>query len=290
MVDDTAKATYETIDALNAEVEKLSVRRIQLQNDWKMWAEKRNSLNSELKELGEKIRTIKRERDTVNAQVKDLKTSRDQLRAEVTEKRTKLTEITTTAKQMRSQVRGSFKETKESFEKLEWRQQTSSLDPREENRILTQIKDLEMQLAKHTTLNEIQETVKGQRATLDSLRLNAQSIHEKVLRAAEVSAKSHEEMMQLVKRLKETKAKADEAHKMYIQTRGEAELLEQQIVQKIVEKKNLWKGAFGDEEAERMRKGKELTERLAESGSAKLSQGKRLSFEEFKALMEQEKI
>jgi len=290
LADDVPKTTYEIMDAIDAEIEELRARRTQLQKDWRTWAERRNSLNSELKELGEKIRSIKSERDKLNAEVKDLKTSRDQLRAEIAEKRAKMTEIASTAKQMRSQVKGSFKETKQSFEKLEWRLQTSSLDPREENRLLTQVKELEVQLAKHNRLNEIQGSVKGHGASINSLRLNAQSIHEKILQSAEDSGKSHEEMMQLVKKLRETKAKADEAHKMYVQTRGEAELREQQVMQKVVEKKKLWKDAFGDEEAERMRKGKELTERLAESGSAKLSQGKKLSLEEFKALMEQKKI
>ena len=120
--------------------------------------------------------------------------------------------------------------------------------------------------------------------------MNAQSIHKKILEVAEVSARSHEEMMSLVGKLRDVKMQADEAHKMYLQTRAEAEKVEQEVVNKILEKKKLQNEVFGNEDAERARKSKALVEKLTESGSAKLNQGKKLSFEEFKALMDQKKI
>ena len=226
----------------------------------------------------------------MNENVKALKSSRDKLRSEIVEKRDRIGEMISNFKQLRSNVQGTFHETKDSFEKLEWRQQTSSLDSKEENRLLTQIKELEVQLAKHQRLNELQRPFDDQKAAIDTLRRDAQSVHEKILETAESSAKMHEEMMWLVGDLKEIKASADAAHKKYLEARTETERVEQELVHRVIERKRIHQEIFGEEEAERLRKRKELAERLTESGSAKLSQGKRLSFEEFRALMEQKKI
>lgn len=226
----------------------------------------------------------------MNENVKALKSSRDKLRSEIVEKRDRIGEMISNFKQLRSNVQGTFQETKDSFEKLEWRQQTSSLDSKEENRLLTQIKELEVQLAKHQRLNELQRPFDDQKAAIDTLRRDAQSVHEKILETAESSAKMHEEMMRLVGDLKEIKASADAAHKKYLEARTETERAEQELVHRVIERKRIHQEIFGEEEAERLRKRKELAERLTESGSAKLSQGKRLSFEEFRALMEQKKI
>jgi len=212
------------------------------------------------------------------------------MREEIADKRSKMVEASEPLKEIRSTVKGSFQETRKSFEDLEWRIQTSSLDPKEENRLVAQIKELEMRLAKHQELNNLQAAIRGQKATVEALKHDAQSIHEKVLLSAESSAKVHEEMMQLVKKLKETKAAADEAHKRFLQARAESEQAEQELLKKVIEKKRLQRELFGDEEAERQRKRKEFVEKLAESGSTKLSQGKKVSLEEFKALMEQKKI
>jgi len=281
---------FQRIDALDAEIRNLRTQRSNFNIEWKNCAEQRNSLNSQLRELSEKIRAIRSQRDAMNESVKALKSSRDKLRSEIVEKRDRIGEMIPNFKQLRSHVQGTFHETKDSFEKLEWQLQTSSLDSKEENRLLTQIKELELQLAKHQRLNELQRAFDDQKTAIETLRRDAQSVHEKILEAAESSAQMHNEMMRLVEDLKEIKASADAAHKKYLEARTETERVEQELVHRVIERKKIHQEIFGEEEAERLRKRKEVAERLTESGSAKLSQGKRLSFEEFRALMEQKKI
>lgn len=212
------------------------------------------------------------------------------MREEIADKRSRMADAFKPLKEIRSTVKGTFQETKKSFEDLEWRLQTSSLDPKEENRLIAQIKELEMRLAKHQKLNDLHSAIRDQKATVEALKHDAQSTHEKILVSAESSARVHEGMMQLVKKLKEIKAAADEAHKRFLQARAESEQAEQELLKKVIEKKKLQRELFGNEEAERQRKRKEFVEKLAESGSTKLSQGKKVSLEEFKALMEQKKI
>jgi phosphoserine phosphatase len=290
MEDNRTEATYEMIDAVEAELEKIKAQRAKLQDDCRTWVERRNSLNGELKELSEKIRNIKNERDAVNSDVKTLKESRDKIRAEITEKRNKIGLILIPFKEIRSQVEGTFDQTKNSFDELEWKLQTSSLDPKEENRLLKQVKELELRLVKHQRANELKAIMTEHRTAIETLKLSAQSIHQKILETAEASARLHEEMMQLVTQLKGIKTAADEAHKKYIEARNESEQLEQELVRRVLERKKLRSEILGDEESERLKKRKEFADRLAQSGSAKLSQGKRLSLEEFKAMMEQNKI
>ena len=290
MEDNRSEATYEMIDAVEAELDKIKAQRAKLQDDCRTWFERRNSLNAELKELSEKIRYIKNERDAVNSDVKTLKESRDKIRAEIIEKRDKIGLILIPLKEIRSQVQGTFDQVKRSFDELEWKLQTSSLDPKQENRLLTQVKELELQLVKHQRANELKGIVTEHRTVIETLKLSAQSIHQKILERAEASARLHEEMMQLVAQLKGIKAAADEAHKKYIEARNESEQLEKELVRRVLEKKKLRSEILGDEESERLKKRKEFADRLAQSGSAKLSQGKRLSLEEFRAMMEQNKI
>jgi uncharacterized coiled-coil DUF342 family protein len=277
------------MSAIDRELQSLRDQRNRLLNECREWVERRNTLNSELKQLSEKVRALRSERDSMNAEVKSLKASRDRMREEIADRRSKMAEALRPLREGR-EVRGSFRKTKRSFEDLEWRLQTSSLKLEEENKLVAQIKELEIQLAQHQKLNELKSEIRSQKSALEALRHEAQSIHERLLAAAQSSAKVHEEMMQSVKKLKEAKVAADDAHRRFLQARSELEEVEQKILNNVLEKKKIRREMFGGEEAERQRKGKARVERLAESGSVKLSRGKKVSLEEFKALMEQKKI
>ncbi|MBS7625535.1 hypothetical protein KEJ51_00600 [Candidatus Bathyarchaeota archaeon] len=266
------------------------MKRDQILSEHRLWTERRNGLNKELKELREKVRDLKGKRDSVNIEVKNLKNARDQTRLEVNEKRNRLREIVSDLKKIRPQTQGSFTQIKNSLDKLEWKLQTSSIDLAEEKKLINHIKDLEMQLANHERLKELQETFTEQRAAIEALNLKAQSIHEKILEAAQRSAELHEEMMQSIRKIDEVKAKADEAHRMCIQTRTEADKLGEEMMKIVVERKELQKAIQEYKMAEQSRRQQEIIDKLAESGSAKLSEGKRLSFEEFKALMEKKRL
>jgi phosphoserine phosphatase len=161
---------------------------------------------------------------------------------------------------------------------------------KEENKMIIQVKELEEQLYRLQEVAGIQNAVSGKKSEISSTRKKAQSIHKQLLEGAEASQKLHEEMMQSVAKLKEIKSKADEAHQKYLETKSQAEKAEEELIVKTIEMKNLRKEFYGDEEAERLKKANEYTAKLLESGSTKLGKGRKISLEEFKALMEHKKI
>ncbi len=287
---ETIESKQQVIDDISKNVEELKEKRIHFRNECKTWIGKRNLLNSELKELGEKIRAIKNQRDAVNDEVKKLKNSRDELRDEISKKQDKANELITGLKQIRPEAKGNFHKTKKELDELEWKLQTSSLNMKEEQKMLIQIKELEEKLSKLEQVRGIQNAVTGEKTEITSIRKNAQSIHKQLLEGAEASQKLHEEMMQSVTKLKETKSQADEAHQKYLQAKMQAEHAEQELIAKTIEMKKLRKDFYGDEEAERQKKASEFTAKLIESGSTKLGKGRKISLEEFKALMEHKKI
>ncbi|WP_455279943.1 coiled-coil protein [[Eubacterium] cellulosolvens] len=290
LVETASEFKHKAIDDIVKKIEDLKEKHIHFRNECKTWIGKRNLLNSELKKLSEKIREIKRQRDAVNDEVKNLKNSRDKLREEISEKQKKANSLITDLKQIRPEARGNLNKTKKTLEELEWKFQTSSLDMKEENKMLVQVKELEEQLSRLQQVRGIQDAVTEEKTEITSIRKNAQSIHEKLLEGAEASQRLHEEMMQSVAKLKETKSKADEAHQKYLQAKTQAEKAEQELIANTLEMKNLRKEFYGDEEAERLKKANEFTAKLLESGSTKLGKGKKISLEEFKALMEHKKI
>ncbi|MGQ9543001.1 MAG: coiled-coil protein [Candidatus Bathyarchaeia archaeon] len=290
LVDDAVESKIERVAAINKELETLKAQRDKLLSEYKLWAENRDSLNKELKELRGRVRDLKGKRDSVNAEVKDLKGARDQTRLEMNEKRRRLKEIVSDLKKIRPQIQGTFTQTKSSLEKLEWKLQTSSMDLAEEKKLINHIKELEIQLSNHEKLKELQEAFTEQRVAIEALNLKAQSIHEKILELAQKSAQLHEEMMQTVRKIDEVKAKADEAHRTCLKVRTEAERLEEEIMKRVTERRELQKSIHEQRAAEQLKRQQEIIDKLVESGSAKLSEGKRLSFEEFKALMEKKKL
>jgi phosphoserine phosphatase len=290
LVETTSESKHKVIDDIVKKIETLKEKHIHFRNECKTWIGTRNLLNSELKELGEKIRAIKSQRDAVNDKVKNLKNSRDKLREEISEKQDKANALITGLKGIRPESRGNLNKTKKALEEIEWTIQTSSLDMKEENRMLIQVKRLEEQLSRLQQVRGIQDAVTGEKTEITSIRKNAQSIHKQLLEGAESSQRLHEEMMQSVAKLKETKSKADEAHQKYLQAKTQAELAEHELIANTIEMKKLRKEFYGDEEAERLKKANEFTAKLLESGSTKLGKGRKISLEEFKALMEHKKI
>jgi|GEM_PF-1021697 len=290
LVETTSESKHKVIDDIVKKMEPLKEKHMHFRNECKTWISTRNLLNSELKELAEKIKTIKSQRDVVNDEVRNLKSSRDKLREDISKKQDKANALITDLKQIHPENRGNLNKTKTALEELEWKFQTSSLDMKEENKMLIQVKGLEEQLSRLQQVRGIQDAVTGEKTEITSIRKNAQSIHKHLLGGAEASQKLHEEMMQSVTKLKETKSKADEAHQKYLHAKTQAEKAEGELIANTIEMKNLRKEFYGNEEAERLKKANEFTAKLLESGSTKLGKGRKISREEFKALIEHKKI
>jgi uncharacterized coiled-coil DUF342 family protein len=82
------------------------------------------------------------------------------------------------------------------------------------------------------------------------------------------------------------KAEADKTHAAFVEACKSADETHKQYVMNLVKIKELRQQISETGQLSKLRKGQEVREKLEKSGAEKLEHGKRLSLEEFKALME----
>lgn len=256
----------------------------------KKWAEKRNELNAEFKKVNDEIKALREKRDDLNGKVKGLKNERDQLRAKLGEKRAELDKLKDQLESLQSQVKGSYAEIKKEIEALEWKIQTNPLKPKDEYRLVAQIKQLDSQLPAHEQIRELRKKMNGLKVEIDAIRMAAEQIHHKLTEFAKESETYHSQMMNLIKPAGEAKAKADEAHKNYLDFRTQADRAHQDFIGHMVEVKRLRQQVHQVENEARSKKEEEILRKTEETATEKLKRGEKLSFEEFKTLIERGKI
>lgn len=281
---------FERIQFLEQEASNRRSERDAHVEEAKKWAEKRNELNAEFKKLNDGIKPLREKRDRLNEKVKELKNERDQLRAKLGEKRAELEKLEDQLESLQSHVSGSYTEIKKEIEALEWRIQTNPLKPKDEHRLIAQIKQLEAQLPAHEKIREIRQKMNSLKVEMNAIRLGAEQIHQKLTDFAKESETYHKQMTDLMKPAGEFRARADEAHKNFLDFRTKADWAHQEFISNMVEIKQLRQQVHQVENEARSKKEEEILRKTEESATEKLKRGEKLSFEEFKTLIEKGKI
>ncbi|MBS7645056.1 MAG: hypothetical protein QXR65_01890 [Candidatus Bathyarchaeia archaeon] len=274
---------YEEISHLKSERERLSSQVEQLLNE-------RNKYNEEFKRGKDVVKELKQKRDAINAEVQELKQQRDNARREASIKRQEIKEITGQLSQIKLNPRGRSRDTAAELERLEWKVQTTSMTPEEERLLISRIAELERRL-------QLQQKVEGLKARLKELRRivreldgRGDSLHERLMKAVEESERYHREMMKLVEESSVIKVKADEAHRRFLEAKNALKTVQDRYIALLATVKSLRR-----REAEARRRGeeeklRELRRRLEAEAEEKLRRGEKLSFDEFKILIEKGKI
>ncbi len=248
--------------------------------------EQRNQKNEEFKRLIAEVKTLKARRDELNRKVKELKSSRNVARDAAVTERERLEKLRTRSDQLSERIDGNPRRAVEEFNRLEWKMQTTTLTPKAEKELIKRLKELEAQVLVAKRAEALRDKIVGTKATIGGRRLQAQSYHEQMTKVVEESEVIHKKLVEVAAAASAAKDEADNAHAAFVEALRGADNAHKDYVTNLVKIREIRQQIAQTGPMAKLRKGQEVREKLEKSGAEKLGQGKRLSLEEFKALME----
>ncbi|MGA2460969.1 MAG: hypothetical protein ABSF82_06065 [Candidatus Bathyarchaeia archaeon] len=245
----------------------------------------RDALNSEVKRVSDTVRKLKTERDSLNAKVRELKQKRDEFQAAAAKKREALAKLLQQAQESSEELHGNMSELSREVKSLEWYIQTNPLAPKTEREIVAKISALEANLAKHRGLRKLRDKLLQLKIEVPGLRRQAQAVHQELTQKAEESEKTHTAMQEQVRILAEKKNEADAKHALYLDQNN----LRHETITAL--RRNMARideihSQIGEVKvSSKVDKAEKLKLKYKEAANEKLRTGRKLSLDEFRALM-----
>ncbi len=284
---------YERLTQFKMKMSAISAERRNYFDEAKRWAATRDDLNKQVKLIGAELNKYKGKRDALNEEVKKAKQAREGARDEVRKIREQAQHLIDDINKLKQKAPGGYRSAKETIDRLEWKIQTESMPTKEENQIIEQLKILESQLIVH---NHVRVKVRDRKtklldmkAKIMAIRMRADDAHKKVVALADESEQYHNKLMELVNSIKSFKAEADDAHKKYVENIEKARQLQEDYIEtggKIQALRRELEGMQTMQTESRTKAQEAYRKKIEEAAEAKLRAGKKLSFEEFRAMME----
>jgi uncharacterized coiled-coil DUF342 family protein len=283
---ENTEALFREISALRESNVRLVDQRESLNQKARELLEQRNKLNEEFKRLITEVKTLKARRDELNRKVKELKASRNVARDAAVAERERLEKLRNKSVEIAERINGNPRRAVEEFNRLEWKMQTTTLTPKAEKEMIKRLKELEAQVLVAKKAEALRYKIVGTKATIGGKRLQAQSFHEQMTKVVEESEVVHKKLVEVAASASSVKADADKAHAAFVEALKGADNAHKDYVINLVKIRDLRQQIAQSGPMAKLRKAQEVREKLEKSGAEKLGQGKRLSLEEFKALME----
>jgi len=277
---------FQQINALRESNVRLVEQRETLNRKARELLDQRNKLNEEFKRLIVDVKDLKARRDELNRKVKELKASRDVARDVASTEREKLEKLRTRSEKISERMEGNPRRAIEEFNRLEWKLQTTPLSPKAEKEMIKRLKELEAQVMVAKKAEDLRYKIAGSRATIGGRRIQAQSLHDQMTKVVEESEVIHKKLVEVAASASSVKAEADKAHADFVEAFKGADNAHKEYVTNLVKIRELRQQIAESGQFTKLRKAQEVREKLEKSGAEKLEHGKRLSLEEFKALME----
>ncbi|MEM4246504.1 MAG: hypothetical protein QW390_04325 [Candidatus Bathyarchaeia archaeon] len=246
----------------------------------------RDRLNQEFQKRKAIIQQLKEKRDAVNLQVQECKKKRNEARQAVQKKREEAKEIQEEISRLKGQFPGEYEDTCAEIKKLEWKIQTECLSQEAERITVSKIANLEAMVKVQKRRHDLKERLKQVRAEIKSLGAEASQHHARLKALVDESENYHRKMLELVNEAASFKDKADKAHQSFVDAKNRANELQQQITLLTNQIRDIKKNVDESVRKERLEKEQEIKKRIAESAADKLRRGGRLSFDEFRILVE----
>ena len=279
------------IEELYRRLNVLKAERDDLNKKAQTWAERRNRIHEEIRKIRLLIRDLKQRRDSLNKEVKHLKAlrkveleRRDEILEEIRELRKERNRIAA-GKPPRSQ---SYLENQ--IKRIEWKIQTEPLPLDAERKLIDQIKILEAQLEVYRRIGSINNKIAELRKEADKLKAEALNYRSRILEISAESQEFHLKMLKRIEEAKELKAKADEMHQRYAGNKEKVKAINLEIKKTLGEIRSIRELLKSEEEKERRRRESDLQRQTEEKALEKLKRGEKLTFDEFKILLEKGKI
>ena len=281
------------INELEKQAAPLREERNQLNEESRKWVERRNSFNAEIKHLRDSAFSYKDKRDDFNKAVKEFKSKREQTKEELLLKKKPLSSINERIWELESKVTPKGRAAYRRFHELEWKLQTNSLSLAEENRIIAEVKPLELELANYREILKLKKEAHRISAEVEELQSAIEKHHYDLSRLAKDSQECHEHMMNLFVKADQLSKEAGDAHQNFIGVKKKAVVLHKNysgLIARIREIELLIRKVDENVHREQIRKALQSRKRIGEMAEQKLQMGEKLTFDEFKILVERGEI
>jgi uncharacterized coiled-coil DUF342 family protein len=285
----TAQKKAEEIVSINQQLNVLEEQVNNAKTEIRKLVEKRNKLNEQFKGIREEIRELRTERDNLNEKVQTLKMLRDEIRTKTRTIIEKLKAIGEKITELRKNTpERRQRELQKELDSIEWTIQTTSLDLKEEKKLIENVKNLEMQLVAYRKIEKQKKKAIDLRRDLKALDEKAALFHQELSGTAQKSQEIHQKMLAKIDESKKIKLEADSLHSAYLQAKEKADPVGQEWRRLMERRKKLQDLLREDEEKKRKNEEQVLKEKLGVQAREKLQRGEKLSWEEFQLLSEED--
>jgi len=282
-----SEALERRIEELYQKLNFLRAEKNDLNKKAKTWAEKRDRIHGEIRNLRSQIQSLREERDALNEEVKRLKSLRNaglNRRNEILEEIKKLRqERNRREAEKPSRSRSSLES---EIERIEWKIQTEPLPLDVERQLIDRIKALEAQMEVYRRIENIKSRIADLKREADKLKKDTLSYRSKIREIATQSQELHMKMLRKIEDARKLKVEADEMHQRYLENKERAKAISLELKKTLDEIQSILSFLRAKEEKERMQKQVDLKKKAEERALEKLKRGEKLTFDEFKILLE----
>jgi len=307
----TEKQNPSQISNINLQIDKLKERTQENNTHIKKFIEKRDELHQKARKTREEVNQLKTERDALNEKVKQLKQQRDAVRVNVEPIMAEVNTIHEKIDALKKNLsRINHRELQKELDAIEWKIATTTLDLKEEKRLVENVKELEIQLRGYKKIDiqnkKIKELIEH-RKTFDA---QADVYHKELTELAKKSQDLHALMMEKVNSMKKDRAEADSLHQAFIKAKEQNNLIYEQIRQLISQSTGIRtsmreqyqsrrkedevrrkeeEAKRKQEQEERAVKEKAIKEKIGGEAREKLNRGEKVSWDEFAMMLGDDK-
>ena len=255
----------------------------------KKCVKERDKLNEEYKKLRIQTLELKEKRDKLSLTVKELKQKRNEMQKEASKK---IEEIDVLNKKIteleKKKPKRNFTQLETIIESIEWKIQTTSLDVKEERELIDSVRHFETQLNIHRKLRDLKLMRRKLKNKTADLRTGGDTYHLELIKIANTNQETHKKMIKKIEESKEIKNEADRLHQQFLQAKEKVKPTREEIKKLKAQKRKIKQEISQKLLKEKEEREQDLRERIELQTREKLKQGKRVNWEEFQLLSQEE--
>lgn len=274
---------------LQKKISVLRDKKAALDTEARKWSRKRDVLNERVKNLSDEIKKIRNKRDNLNQKVQNFKDIRERSQDEINQKIQEIQKLNQKIEPLlQKRPRKSLSNLKEEIQDKEWKIQTTSMSLEREKELVNQVQQLASKMHVHQKLKKLYRKKRGLQDELDTLKTQNNLIHNRLLETAKKSQEYHQEMLKKIDEIKGLSTESDEMHQKFVQSKQKLDLVRGEIAKVLGGIQKLRRKVREDEKERKRKKEEALRKEIGDKAREKLSKGGKLTFGEFKVLVEGE--
>lgn len=250
-------------------------------------AERRNKLNEAFRCLKLEIKGLRESRNSLNIELQRLKEERRSL---LEERRIKIEILKTLRGEFNALEKNlpskNLKSLLDEIGSIEWKIQTTPMDLREERQLIEKIGKLEAQVKIYRKINDLKSRIIETEAEIKAIGAKVKSINGEISKILSQSRTFHEKIIKKIEEANNVKTEADKLHQLFLHLKEQEAKLRQEIAEIRGEIQRIKEEIKAEEEIKRKAIEEAILEDSAKKALEKLKQGEKLTWEEFKLLLE----